>query len=441
MTYKNSKLYKSIKSYVVAAIDLVSNDLGNKFSADDWFDAPEFPFIHSRDKLKQLSEYKKCLKVLKSDSIIASQFDVLVGTNSGRSRSPKLEELMMRLPHLTIYKNTIKFNEEYFEREYNAFESNLYDENFSYEVIVPLSGPVFKAPIKLSDKLEICQVNKNDLTIPLKNDMVSNDRPYFDQLLWAIRTQYTLPKIIGDEVKPNLEESDKNEVCRNKANGTIEQVLTCLRLLGASNVYPYQITHRTKPWIFHDIRQYSIKYFPATQFSLELEEDFHKVFIKFWETFQKYGVNKHTFIAVATKRYSYAHERYDREDRIIDLLIAAEALFLPKSGGQGELKYRLKLHAAMFLGNDSHTKKQIFDDMSFAYDLRSKIVHGSSDLDKFIKKIENRENIGFGEEYRFDQFIYRIQEYIRVAICKMINIASLHSNQKEIINWDKLILD
>lgn len=195
MTYKKPKLYKSIKSYVVAAIDLVGNDLGNKFSSDDWFDAPEFPFIYSHDKLKQLPEYKKCLEVLKGDSIIASQFDVLVGINSRRSRSPKLEELMMRLPHLTIYKNTIKFSEEYFEREYNAFESNLFDKNFGYEVIVPLSGPVFKAPIKLSDKLEICQVNKNDLTIPLKSDMASNNRPYFDHLLWAIRTEYTLPKM------------------------------------------------------------------------------------------------------------------------------------------------------------------------------------------------------------------------------------------------------
>ncbi len=438
---KNPTLRKLIKLYVTAAINLVGNDSGTKFPSADWSEAPEFPFFFSHEKLKELPEYKKCLKELEADPVITSQLDVLIGIHSRRSRSSNAEELMMRLPHLAVYKNTIKFNKECFDREYIAFESALYDKNFIYEVIVPLSGPAFNEPIKVSDKVEICQVNRSDLSLPLKTEVEVKDRPYFDEPVWAVHTRYCLLKVVGDETRISPEGSESDEEIRNEANETIEQVLTCLRLLGASNVYAHTVIHRTKSWFFHDVRQYPIKYFPATQFSLELQKDFHKIFVKFWRNFQKQSVNKHKFIALAARRFSYAHERHDWEDRIIDLLIAAEAIFLSQSNAQTELNYRLKLHAAMFLGSSAEIKKQIFDDMAFAYSLRSNIVHGSTGLEKIIRKIKSREEIGFGEKYKLDQFMYRIQEYIRIAICKMIDLAAQNSHQKEVVDWNKLVLE
>lgn len=346
---------------------------------------------------------------------------------------------MIRLPHLGIYQNALKFNEEFFRREYQSFENNFYDKNLTCEVVVPLSGPVFFAPIKLSDELEICRVNERDLSLPLKSDVVSNDKSFFNQPLWAIRTRHLLPKIVGDEAEHNLDDTERDEEIRSRANETVEQILTCLRLLGVSNAYPQAIIHRTKPWLFPNTRQYPIKYFPTAQFSLKLDKDFHKTFLKFWKSFQQQAVNKHKFIALAAKRFSYAHERHDWEDRIIDLLIAAEAIFLSQAGGQGELKYRLKLHAAMFLATEPKTRKQIFEDMSLAYDLRSKIVHGTGDLNSAISKIKKKEAVGLGEKYKLEQFVFRIQNYIRAAINKTILDAS-KNNQQEVFNWDDLLL-
>lgn len=435
---RNLKLRKAIKSYVTAAIKLVGGETGGKFPSDDWSSAPEFPFIFSRNELEKLSEYKKCRNVLENEPVTVSHLDELIGNESRRSRSLTVDELMIRLPHLAVYQNKLEFNGEYFKREYDAFESFLYDENLTYEVVVPLSGLVFPAPVKLGDSLEICLVNPNDLSLPLKSEDSSQRIPYFNEFVWAIRTKYDLPKIVGEK-EINLGADEKNEERRGQANETIEHILTCLRLMNASNVYPTAIVHRAKSWLFHDVRYYPIRYSPTVRFSLQLDGDFNQALQKFWKNFQRQVMNKHKFIALAAKRFSYAHERHDWEDRIIDLLIAAEAIFLSQTGNQGELKHRLKLHAAKFLSTDSKIRKQIFEDMSLAYDLRSNIVHGSHALDAVLKKIRRKEDIGFGEKYKFEQFISRIQNYIRTGINRMIFLAS-ENNHQELIDWDDLLL-
>lgn len=435
---KNPELRKKVKSYAAAAIKLVGNEAGSKFPSDDWSRALAIPFIFHRNELEKLTEYKKCLAILASDPAMTSHLNALIGTESRRSRLPNAAEFMIRLPHLAVYQNKIEFNNEYFKREYEAFENSLYDKIFDYEVVVPLSGPVFHAPVKLGNELEICRVNPNDLSLPLKSEDLAERIPLYNEFFWAIRTKYNLPKVLGEK-ETDLGATEKNEERRNQANEAVEQVLTCLRLMNVSNVYPMAIIHRTKSWLFHDVRQYPVKYSLTNQFSMQLDKDFNKTLQKLWKSFQQQAISKHKFIALAAKRFSYAHERHDWEDRIIDLLIAAEAIFLSQTGNQGELKHRLKLHAAKFLATDSKTRKQIFDDMSFAYDLRSNIVHGSHALDGILKKIRKKEEIGLGEKYKIEQFIYRIQNYIRTGINRMIFLASENRNQ-ELVDWDDLLL-
>jgi len=440
---KSPELRKTIESFVIAAIDLVNNDPDDRCQPGDWIDTPGLLFIFSHDKLKKLPEYRMCRKTLKEDPVIASQLDVLVGIHVSRSRSPKIEQLMVRLPNFGIYENEIKFNHEHFEREYSNFERAFYDDSFNYEVIAPLYGPVFKAPVKINDVLEICRVSRNDFIPSMKNtadrDLLAND------FLWAVRACYKLPKIVGDDIKSSLEQSNNNDKMRLRANQTIEQILICLRLLGVSNVQLLALVHRTESNLFRDVRPFPVKYFSALQYQQELPADFNRTFVQFWNSFQQEAVNKHKFIDLAAKRFSYAHERYDWEDRVIDLLIAAEATFLSqpesqnKIGKQISISKRLKFRAAALLGSDSKTREQIKADISSAYTLRSCIVHGNKkELEKVIIKIEKCEHLGLGEEYKLRQFTYRIQEYMRAAICKMIALSSVNKNKKEVVDWNSL---
>lgn len=76
----------------------------------------------------------------------------------------------------------------------------------------------------------------------------------------------------------------------------------------------------------------------------------------------------------AVARLSFGTERMRPEDQIIDYFIGLEGLFL--SDNNPELKYRLSLFVAHWLGSDIENKKKIYSIISKGYDQRSNIIHG-----------------------------------------------------------------
>jgi hypothetical protein len=101
------------------------------------------------------------------------------------------------------------------------------------------------------------------------------------------------------------------------------------------------------------------------------------------------------------------HSSYggEPEERVIDQMIAFEALLL---GGEQELQYRLALRVASLTGEDATSKRSIFDDMRDAYQLRSKIMHGSARIDR--GKLEN--------------ILPKTEEYLRRSVRKFLSLLS-----------------
>lgn len=81
-------------------------------------------------------------------------------------------------------------------------------------------------------------------------------------------------------------------------------------------------------------------------------------------------------IWVAVRRFSsvYSRDIRQREDRIIDELIALEAL----AGSGTELRFRLAFRISSLLAESDAERVALFEAMKGHYDLRSKIVHGSA---------------------------------------------------------------
>ena len=134
----------------------------------------------------------------------------------------------------------------------------------------------------------------------------------------------------------------------------------------------------------------------------------------------------------AIRRFGYAHERYRSEDKIIDLLIAAEALLLSDGSYTGEVRYRLAHRAALFLAEADETRRIIFKRMGVAYDLRSKVAHGGS----YSKKLPEKSD---GSIPTLDEFVWQIQEYIRLAILKALNLTFQPNALFELVNWDEFL--
>ncbi len=79
--------------------------------------------------------------------------------------------------------------------------------------------------------------------------------------------------------------------------------------------------------------------------------------------------------------YESSHERAEVGERLIALSIAVESLFSPSD--QGELKFRIAQSAAQFIGKTADERKEIFRELSGMYNRRSKLVHGSYDIEQF----------------------------------------------------------
>jgi len=85
----------------------------------------------------------------------------------------------------------------------------------------------------------------------------------------------------------------------------------------------------------------------------------------------------------AAQYYEASHERTESVERLIALAIGLESLFSPSD--QGELNYRIALLLAQFIGKDAEERKAIFASVKDLYNRRSKLVHGSYNVEKYDK--------------------------------------------------------
>jgi hypothetical protein len=330
MGHKNRALYDAMKSYVSAAIALVAKRAVHESSGSEPLEGTFFfAKLASHRELEGLPEYKECLEILTADVTIAGQINVLAGTPSGiRSRTQTAKGLMGRLLDLGLVGGGYSFNAEHFEREYAVFEEAYYSSEILYEAIAPLQGLMINRSVQLSADLEISKLTEEELSPadPYKRTAVSGD-PWREKLC-AVRTRYGVPKVVGDDEDINQEEAEKDRAKQVEVNNRIDQVITALRLSGIENVYTPAIIHRTSQWTFGQDRSFPGRFQPEIFYSNQLENQWVESFALFWKTLQCQGVKDRKFLDIAIRRFGYAHERHRIEDKIVDLLIAAEALFL-----------------------------------------------------------------------------------------------------------------
>ena len=82
-------------------------------------------------------------------------------------------------------------------------------------------------------------------------------------------------------------------------------------------------------------------------------------------------------VELALRQLRFTFRRDRDEERILDLAIAAEAVLLPKADDPGEIKFRVALHAAHYIGTSSEERERIYDVVGKAYDARSVVAHGN----------------------------------------------------------------
>ena len=163
----------------------------------------------------------------------------------------------------------------------------------------------------------------------------------------------------------------------------------------------------------------------GTQYNLSKDEV--EGLVKFWEAYKDVNFEKNRFIELAVRRFNLSHIRKDLEDKLIDMMIAFEALYLTDNA---ELSYKLATRAAFILGIDKKKseQKEIYLFLKKAYAIRSQIVHGSKHLNQ--NKIELSKN----KEISVQEFILQLEDYLRQSILHFMSL-SMELNGKKRKNY------
>lgn len=128
--------------------------------------------------------------------------------------------------------------------------------------------------------------------------------------------------------------------------------------------------------------------------------------IKLWEGIQTSSVSGD--VALPFSRWYGAADRLSDEDKLIDYWVGLESLFSPDS--TQEVRFRVSLRIAAYLGETPDEWETIYDEMRHSYDWRSKVVHGGGLGDR--RKLEKQGSLSAATA--------KTREYLRAAILKLL---------------------
>lgn len=93
----------------------------------------------------------------------------------------------------------------------------------------------------------------------------------------------------------------------------------------------------------------------------------------YWGKYQLQSENQ--TMQIALRRYLFSIQKHDKEDKVIDLIIAFEALLIKEN--ERSIREKIAIRCSKFLSDECDQEK-VYDFLQKTYKLRSEIVHGSS---------------------------------------------------------------
>jgi hypothetical protein len=159
-----------------------------------------------------------------------------------------------------------------------------------------------------------------------------------------------------------------------------------------------------------------------------------------WEVLLSVPENRYgDALALTFRRLEYMFDRPRPEDRLLDLMIAAETLYLAELGNEkyrGELSYRLALRAGLWCrrsGGSAAEAKLVYKLMRTAYEGRSVVAHGRALEGQTFKIGDDRVDAG--------QLIDAVHVSLASALLSALKHLSERPENRWPLNWDDLLFE
>lgn len=307
-------------------------------------------------------------------------------------------------------------------------ENNRKDEKARVKIIAPLVG--FTSDVETLDfgEFVICKVRTENLHNFLRSMGVT--RGISHEMAIPLLSNYLLC------YEYSVEENNGVMNPPDKTSKRIENLVKAFRLYKSGNVrnyfyilVPSEFTggYMSNGYIKGGLLNY---YFSSSDIRdfLMFQKVLKTLIPNEWDKGNRY-------LKIAIRYFNFAKERDSNEDKIVDFVIALEALYL--NGDHGEFTYKLAHRAASMLGSTFDRRRVAFEKVKAAYNLRSQIVHGGSDPKK--RKITNED-------------VEKVDNYVRISIVEYLNLNKKYNSKKLILekideslfgeaSWDTLQKD
>jgi len=441
----NKELYEKCKVFTVNALSLLRNKMKQgetlpfipqrkiiikelSDSGAQWSESFDktlsfILFIDQHEKeIMTLTDYEACEKLLYKDPVISVQLNAMFGTVDESGRIDAKHILFSILHDIVLKTENFDFNEEEFNISYSRVENSLYSDKLKFRLIAPLEN--FRCDVEeidLGEGIRIVKLSKPELE-ELWSITIS---PQIYNKIFDVR--FALEKVYEkDKVAPSTEFSPQFDIKSQRAavKEEFDSVVTALRIFKAGAVG------------FNFLQDIPISWIPYGGVStlgghgkpLILGPRYHlsgedvKEFVNFWSNFKEAKTKNFWFLDEVTRRFNFAYEKGNLEDKLIDYIICFESMLLENDD---ELSYRLSLRVAVLIEENKEKRKEIFSDMRDAYKVRSRIVHGAS-KEKIRKLVKER----FTD---LETLISKVEEYLRHSIKTIIDLLRQGLGRKEII--------
>lgn len=393
--------------------------------------------ILSEECLRSLSDYQPCLECLKSDVVVGPHLDRLVGTSMSGFHLEANSIVMSLLYAMLDDEGRLAFTDERFRSKWTELVGFFTEGRIATKIVAPLPYLVVSAwPLQLSSELVLDRLTDDEVTRCYQVGVIRPHSLSFPLIRGAvavgIRRTIFLPKLIGrgDETNEPLEAGEGSFGNRPllRDDLVVDDVLSAMRLFKSTQIRTAGLASWTdSPWMNAGTSFRVLGRWPYGG-KFELVEGEVPCFLKLWHTLEEGAAD----LAFSIRRFNLAFDRELLEDRIVDLVIAAEALFLSDLGKQDrEIRFRFALRAAKFIEHPNYSEQDIFRVMRQAYDARSAIVHGGSPQETHLPD---------NKSASLQTFIDAIEELVRLGLYKALLMKEDRKQMRQAAYWHDLLL-
>lgn len=399
--------------------------------------------------------YLQAVDAIKQDRIFGSAIDTLIGDDGGQTRFDCDSVFGLAMSGIVKPDGSFSLTKRKVSQLLAEMRHYLSANNLYSTLIIPLPGiKCYQTPFVIEDGIEIVQLSPKEIGWSVESGalrLINNDFPFVmagDRLAIRIKIGSTRKIIRPEDANSSSNDfleyvnSERNKphkfgsVSRWNIDEFVEDLLFVLRLarsdyVGTSGavLVSERPTGRSSTWTSRPTRNFSnLRY--------EIDVPTGRAIRAFWREMKAQAGNKRSLPSICERRFNAATDRASLDDAVVDLLVAAEAIFLKDVGSpedRGELGLRLSLRAANLLEAKPAERLALYKFMKTAYRERSHIAHGGS----------YRATIsvpGRGAGVPLNEFVEELRSVMRRVLQKAIPLYRKDSTFGTGDYWDSLIL-